>query len=82
MNELNSVFGHDKSLEIKPYVALSDQHRPLLLYAGDGVSDLPAASETHILFAKDGLGKFSPICLQCPITINLIYRLPVSADDT
>ncbi|CAG8417333.1 unnamed protein product [Penicillium salamii] len=51
----DSEFGHDKSLEIKPYGALPDQHRPLLLYAGDGVSDLSAASETDILFAKDGL---------------------------
>ncbi|KAJ6099026.1 hypothetical protein N7467_000561 [Penicillium canescens] len=54
----DSVFGHDKSLEIKPYVALSNERRPLLLYAGDGVSDLSAASETHVLFAKDGLGKW------------------------
>jgi 2-hydroxy-3-keto-5-methylthiopentenyl-1-phosphate phosphatase len=80
--KLRSVFGHDKSLEIKPYVALSNERRPLLLYAGDGVSDLSAASETHILFAKDGLGKFSPIYLQCPTTVDLIYRIPVSADGT
>ncbi|KAB8072712.1 HAD-like domain-containing protein [Aspergillus leporis] len=51
----DSTFGHDKSLEIKPYVALPDGQRPVLLFAGDGVSDLSAASETHILFAKEGL---------------------------
>ncbi|CAG8235938.1 unnamed protein product [Penicillium salamii] len=51
----DSEFGHDKSLEIKPYGALPDQHRPLLLYAGDGVSDLSAASETEILFANECL---------------------------
>ncbi|KAL4867190.1 hypothetical protein BDV12DRAFT_198400 [Aspergillus spectabilis] len=51
----DSTFGHDKSLEIKPYGVLPSEQRPLLLYAGDGVSDLSAASETHILFAKEGL---------------------------
>ncbi|KAF7587909.1 hypothetical protein BBP40_006532 [Aspergillus hancockii] len=51
----DSTFGHDKSLEIKPYVALPDEQRPVLLFAGDGVSDLSAASETNILFAKEGL---------------------------
>ncbi|KAJ5281178.1 hypothetical protein N7478_006550 [Penicillium angulare] len=49
-----SHFGHDKSLEIKPYAALPDEERPVLLYAGDGVSDLSAAAETNLLFAKEG----------------------------
>ncbi|KAF7592187.1 hypothetical protein BBP40_000528 [Aspergillus hancockii] len=49
-----SHFGHDKSLEIKPYAALPDSVRPTLLYAGDGVSDLSAAEETDLLFAKKG----------------------------
>ncbi|KAJ5168185.1 Pdp3-interacting factor 1 [Penicillium canariense] len=49
-----SHFGHDKSLEIKPYAALPDNERPILLYAGDGVSDLSAAAETNLLFAKEG----------------------------
>ncbi|KAJ5190530.1 Pdp3-interacting factor 1 [Penicillium cinerascens] len=49
-----SHFGHDKSIEIKPYTALSDNERPILLYAGDGVSDLSAAAETNLLFAKEG----------------------------
>ncbi|KAI0010947.1 HAD-like domain-containing protein [Xylariaceae sp. FL0662B] len=47
-----SDFGHDKSLEIKPYAALPE--RPILFYAGDGVSDLSAAKETDLLFAKAG----------------------------
>lgn len=51
----DSHFGHDKSLEIKPYAALPDEERPILLYAGDGVSDLSAAAETDLLFAKKGL---------------------------
>lgn len=51
-----SSFGHDKSLEIRPYAALPENERPILLYAGDGVSDLSAASETNLLFAKHGKG--------------------------
>ncbi|KAI1334044.1 HAD-like domain-containing protein [Xylariaceae sp. FL0016] len=47
-----SGFGHDKSLEIKPYASLKD--RPVMFYAGDGVSDLSAAKETDLLFAKAG----------------------------
>lgn len=47
-----SHFGHDKSRAIKPYATKSP--RPVLLYAGDGVSDLSAASETDLLFAKEG----------------------------
>ncbi|KAK2744337.1 hypothetical protein FQN55_006851 [Onygenales sp. PD_40] len=50
----DSHFGHDKSLEIKPYAALPEGERPTLLYAGDGVSDLSAASQTDLLFAKAG----------------------------
>jgi 2,3-diketo-5-methylthio-1-phosphopentane phosphatase len=51
----DSIFGHDKSLEIKHCVALPDGERPVVAFAGDGVSDLSAASETNILFAKEGL---------------------------
>lgn len=59
---LFSHFGHDKSLEIKPYAALPDGERPVLLYAGDGVSDLSAAAETNLLFAKEGKGNPAPLC--------------------
>jgi 2-hydroxy-3-keto-5-methylthiopentenyl-1-phosphate phosphatase len=41
-------------LEIKPYAQLPHDERPTLLYAGDGVSDLSAAAETDLLFAKKG----------------------------
>lgn len=47
-----SHFGHDKSLAIKPYAALSTP--PTMIYCGDGVSDLSAARETDLLFAKRG----------------------------
>ena len=55
----DSGFGHDKSLTIRPYAkAISempaDEFKPTLLYAGDGVSDLSAARETDLLFAKEG----------------------------
>ncbi len=49
-------FGHDKSLEIRPYADLPDSERPIMFYAGDGVSDLSAAKETDLLFAKKGHG--------------------------
>lgn len=55
-----SGFGHDKSLTIRPYAKHFDEHpdepRPTMLYAGDGVSDLSAARETDLLFAKRGRG--------------------------
>lgn len=50
----DSGFGHDKSLEIRPYAQLPAEKRPTLFYAGDGVSDLSAAKETDLLFAKQG----------------------------
>lgn len=57
----DSDFGHDKSLTIRPYAdhiaKLPKNDRPTLLYAGDGVSDLSAARETDLLFAKKGMGK-------------------------
>ena len=54
----DSGFGHDKSLTIRPYAdaiaKLPEDEKPTLLYAGDGVSDLSAARETDLLFAKEG----------------------------
>ena len=58
-----SDFGHDKSLTIRPYREHFDQRpdepRPTMFYAGDGVSDLSAARETDLLFAKEGRGEKS-----------------------
>lgn len=53
----DSGFGHDKSLEIRKYSKLPENERPYLFYAGDGVSDLSAAKETDIMFAKTGRGE-------------------------
>lgn len=52
-----SGFGHDKSLSIKEYLSdngYNDSNMPPLFYCGDGVSDLSAAKETNLLFAKHG----------------------------
>jgi 2,3-diketo-5-methylthio-1-phosphopentane phosphatase len=49
-----SAFGHDKSRAIRPYANLPEGERPTMFYAGDGVSDLSAARETDLLFAKKG----------------------------
>lgn len=58
----DSGFGHDKSLAIRPYKQHFDERphefRPTMLYAGDGVSDLSAARETDLLFAKKGRGQY------------------------
>jgi 2,3-diketo-5-methylthio-1-phosphopentane phosphatase len=58
----DSGFGHDKSLAIKPFTEarknLPEGERPTYFYCGDGVSDLSAAKETDLLFAKEGHGKF------------------------
>lgn len=53
-----SGFGHDKSKTLRPYAEhvakMPVDQQPTLLYAGDGVSDLSAARETDLLFAKKG----------------------------
>lgn len=49
-----SGFGHDKSVELRKYSSLPEDIRPVMFYAGDGVSDLSAARETDLLFAKKG----------------------------
>jgi len=56
-----SGFGHDKSKTIEAYTKewLAKEkegvHRPKFFYCGDGVSDLSAARETDLLFAKKGM---------------------------
>ena len=52
--ELILDFGHDKSRAIRPYAELPADGRPIMVYCGDGVSDIPAAKETGLLFAKKG----------------------------
>lgn len=49
-------------MTIRPYAKHSEERpnepRPTLFYAGDGVSDLSAARETDLLFAKKGHGRY------------------------
>jgi 2-hydroxy-3-keto-5-methylthiopentenyl-1-phosphate phosphatase len=54
-----SIHGHDKSIEIRKYSSLPN--RPTMFYAGDGVSDLSAAKETDLLFAKADMGAYNAI---------------------
>ncbi|KAF3912369.1 hypothetical protein AA313_de0207828 [Arthrobotrys entomopaga] len=52
-----SGFGHDKSRTIRKYTQETEYpegKRPKFFYCGDGVSDLSAARETDLLFAKKG----------------------------
>ncbi|CAI4036090.1 hypothetical protein SMKI_14G3070 [Saccharomyces mikatae IFO 1815] len=55
-----SPFGHDKSRTIDAYkkkfesTLKSGEERPVYFYCGDGVSDLSAAKECDLLFAKRG----------------------------
>ncbi|KAK9472399.1 HAD-like domain-containing protein [Dipodascopsis tothii] len=52
--------GHDKSISIKECRQQLRKHlpgkkQPLIVFVGDGVSDLPAAREADVLFARRGL---------------------------
>ena len=68
----DSGFGHDKSIELRRYSSLPADIRPTMFYAGDGVSDLSAARETDLLFAKKGRDLIT-YCVQenIPFTVFL-----------
>lgn len=56
----DTELGHDKALSIseartQAKVACDDDEIPLIIFIGDGVSDLPAAREADVLFARKGL---------------------------
>lgn len=59
----DTVYGNDKAQAIKPYAEYCDkmdeEDKPILLFAGDGISDLAAAGQTDLLFAKQGEGESS-----------------------
>ena len=50
-------FGHDKGLSIAEHrdSASADSGVPLIVFIGDGISDLPAARHADVLFARKGL---------------------------
>ncbi|KAF2646238.1 hypothetical protein P280DRAFT_464475 [Massarina eburnea CBS 473.64] len=56
----DSELGHDKAKSINDYKSTArlesdDGTIPLIVFIGDGVSDLPAAREADVLFARRGL---------------------------
>lgn len=48
----DSIEGHDKSIELRKYNSIPADQRPIMMYAGDGVSDQCAAREIDLLFCK------------------------------
>ncbi|KAI4863079.1 HAD-like domain-containing protein [Hypoxylon rubiginosum] len=56
----DTELGHDKALSVQEArkeaeLACDDGSIPLIVFIGDGVSDLPAAREADVLFARRGL---------------------------
>ncbi|KIW96872.1 uncharacterized protein Z519_02263 [Cladophialophora bantiana CBS 173.52] len=64
----DTELGHDKARSINEYKAAarleSDNGTiPMIIFIGDGVSDLPAAREADVLFARRGL-KLEEYCIE------------------
>lgn len=55
----DTALGHDKAASIQEARALAsdadEEAPPMIIFIGDGVSDLPAARECDVLFARRGL---------------------------
>lgn len=56
----NTPLGHDKAASIDEYRTIAsseseDGSCPLIVFVGDGVSDLAAAGQAEVLFARAGL---------------------------
>ncbi|KAJ3258205.1 hypothetical protein HK103_004023 [Boothiomyces macroporosus] len=48
----DSHYGHDKGTRLREYKKLGTSHK--IVFIGDGVSDMPAAREAHLIFARKG----------------------------
>lgn len=63
----NTALGHDKAASIQEARAqaseVDDDQPPLIIFIGDGVSDLPAARECDVLFARRGL-RLEEYCIE------------------
>ncbi|KAI5797459.1 HAD-like domain-containing protein [Peziza echinospora] len=64
----DTPLGHDKAASIKEYRSTAsteseDGSCPLVVFIGDGVSDLPAAREADVLFARKGL-RLEEFCIE------------------
>ncbi|KAI9729473.1 MAG: hypothetical protein M1834_006854 [Cirrosporium novae-zelandiae] len=73
-----SELGHDKAASIQEYrdsakLESEDGTIPMIIFVGDGVSDLPAAREADLLFARKGL-RLEEYCLE--------HKLPYIAFET
>lgn len=51
----DTELGHDKARSIQDFKKSVKGEMPLVVFVGDGVSDLAAASQADILFARQGL---------------------------
>lgn len=70
----DTELGHDKALSIQEARAAAEAELagedgtvPLIVFIGDGVSDLPAAREADVLFARRGL-RLEEYCLENKIS--------------
>jgi len=68
----NTPLGHDKAASIQEYRTIAsseseDGSVPLVVFIGDGVSDLAAAREADVLFARRGL-RLEEYCIENKIT--------------
>ncbi|KAK6329695.1 hypothetical protein TWF696_003565 [Orbilia brochopaga] len=68
----DSELGHDKAASIQEYKVIAsseseDGSIPLIVFVGDGVSDLPAAREADVLFARRGL-RLEEYCIENDIS--------------
>jgi 2,3-diketo-5-methylthio-1-phosphopentane phosphatase len=64
----DTPLGHDKAASVQAFKTDSatlgeDELPPLIVFIGDGVSDLPAAREADILFARRGL-RLEEYCIE------------------
>ncbi|KAJ5987292.1 Pdp3-interacting factor 1 [Penicillium sp. IBT 35674x] len=68
----DTELGHDKALSVNEARAAAQaqcepDEMPLIVFIGDGVSDLPAAREADVLFARRGL-RLEEYCIEHGIT--------------
>lgn len=68
----DNELGHDKALSIaeareEAELACEDGTIPLIVFIGDGVSDLPAARQAEVLFARKGL-RLEEYCIENKIS--------------
>lgn len=73
----DTPLGHDKAASIQAYKQeTEDEQPPLIVFIGDGVSDLPAAREADILFARRSL-RLEEYCIE-----NKIPYIPFDSFST